>query len=329
MLAPLAAGWKSQLQKLSEEMHVEATTGAAAAREREIIYEFDLAQGREKRQLIIQTSQRQRRSNGQWGKRKPLKLRPGQLDDIEGDDRRILAYLAGGAPERATWVPTQADVQATTSRYALSHSLAEVLLPLMCATRRAVVLGDDGEKSRPLEWDDGLPVGIVPEVARDEAEERWRLSGSLRREDDSISLDETRLVIPGGLVVARGKIARVQDFDAYGWIDMLRTEGAVDVPLEEGHELVDRLLDMPQLPRLELPQELRLADMSRPSPSRTSPCIRRGESAGSMNGSPERWPSSTRERSSAARARKGPSSSANSGAASRAIDRAKRAPGTT
>ncbi len=261
VLAPLAAGWKSQLQKLSEEMHVEATTGAAA-REREIIYEFDLAQGREKRQLIIQTSQRQRRSNGQWGKRKPLKLRPGQLDDIEGDDRRILAYLAGGAPERTTWAPTQSDVQATASRYALSHSLAEVLLPLMCATGRAVVLGDDGEKSRPLQWDDGPPWELCLEVVRDEAEERWRLSGSLRRADDSMSLDDARLVIPGGLVVARGKVARVQDFDAFGWIDMLKTEGVVDVPLDEGHELVDRLLDMPQLPRVELPQELRLAEVS-------------------------------------------------------------------
>src|SRR5947207_4510630 len=52
VLAPLAAGWQAQLQKLSEDMHVEATAGATAAREREIIYEFDLAQGREKRQLI-------------------------------------------------------------------------------------------------------------------------------------------------------------------------------------------------------------------------------------------------------------------------------------
>ena len=43
---------------------------------------------------------------------------------------------------------------------------------------------------------------------------------------------------------------------------MLKTEGAVDVPLDEGHELVDRLLDMPQLPRVELPQELRLTEVS-------------------------------------------------------------------
>jgi superfamily II DNA or RNA helicase len=260
-LAPVVTGWKSHLQKLSEDLHVEATTGAAA-REREIIYELDLAQGREKRQLVVQTSQRQRRSNGQWGKRKPLKMRPGQLDDIEGDDRRILAYLAGGAPERTTWAPAPSEGQATASRYALSHCLAEVLLPLMCATGRAVVLGDDGEKSRPLEWDDGPPWELCLDVARDEPEERWRLSGTLRRADDSLELDDARLVVPGGLVIARGRVARLQDFDAFGWIDMLRTEGAIDVSLEEGHELVDRLLDMPVLPRVELPDELRLAELT-------------------------------------------------------------------
>jgi superfamily II DNA or RNA helicase len=263
VIAPAVAvsGWKSQLQKLSEEMHVEATTGAATAREREIIYEFDIVQGREKRQLIIQTSQRQRRSNGQWGKRKPLKLRPGQLDDIEGDDRRILAYLSGGVPERTPWIPSQGEPQ-SASRYTLPHSLAEVLLPLLCATRRAVVLGEDGEKSRPLEWDDGSAWELALEVAQNEAGERWCLSGCLRRNDDVIALGDARLITPGGFVIARNKVARLQDFDAFGWIDMLRGDAGVEVPLEEGHELVDRLLDMPQLPRLDLPQELRLAEFT-------------------------------------------------------------------
>ncbi|MBI3862911.1 MAG: DEAD/DEAH box helicase [Planctomycetia bacterium] len=270
VLAPLATGWKSQLQKLSEDMHVEATTSSATTREREIVYEFDLVQGREKRQLIVQTSQRQRRSNGQWGKRKPLKLRPGQLDDIEGDDRQIVAYLAGGAPERAGWVPSQADPPAGASRYALSHSLAEVIVPLICATGRAVVLGEEGEKSRALEWDDGPPWELCVEVVRDDDKERWHVDGRLRRADDSLALDEARLVVPGGLVIARGKIARLQDFDAFGWIEMFRSQGAVDVPLDEGHDLVDRLLDMPQLPRLELPPDLRLTEISaRPVPHLT------------------------------------------------------------
>src|SRR6516165_6409438 len=85
ILAPPVAGWKSRLSKLSEEMHVDATAVPAGSREREIFYEIDAGNARDRKQLVIQTSQRQRRSNGQWGKRKPLKLRPGRLEDIDHD----------------------------------------------------------------------------------------------------------------------------------------------------------------------------------------------------------------------------------------------------
>lgn len=262
VLAPPVTGWKSKLQKLSEEMHVDATGAPAAAREREIFYEIDLNQGREKKQLVIQTSQRQRRSNGQWGKRKPLKLRPGQLDEVEHDeDRRILTYLAGGAPERTGWVGQQPDLSAVVHRYCVSTSLAEVLLPLMCATGRCVILGEDAERARPLVWDDGPSWELCVEVARDAESDEWRLDGRLRRGDDVLPLSEAALVLPG-LVFLKNSAARLQDFGASGWVELLRIEGPIDVPLDEGHELVDRLLDMPQLPRLELPAELRLEEVS-------------------------------------------------------------------
>ena len=51
-------------------------------------------------------------------------------------------------------------------------------------------------------------------------------------------------------MVTRQKVSRLQDFGAFGWADLVRSEGAIEVPLDEGHELVDRLLDMPQLPRI-------------------------------------------------------------------------------
>lgn len=177
---PPVKAWESQLRKLSETLHIEATGAATAAREREIFYEIDVTQSRERSLLVIQTSQRQRRSNGQWGKRKALKLRPGQLEDIDlDDDRRILSYLAGGAPERTTnWMAQQVEGQTTAHRYQVTSGLAEVLLPLLCATHRTVLLGDDSERVRPLEWDEGPAWELCVEVASDESAENWLLAGS-------------------------------------------------------------------------------------------------------------------------------------------------------
>ena len=70
------------------------------SREREIFYEVDVEESLKSEMLVIQTSQRQIRASGQWGKLKPLKVRPGKLEEIEHqDDRQILAYLIGGTPE--------------------------------------------------------------------------------------------------------------------------------------------------------------------------------------------------------------------------------------
>ena len=72
-----------------------------APREQEIFYEIDVDQSRSIGQVVIQTSHRQRRGNGQWGKLKPLRLRPiASTKPIDADDARILAYLSGGTPER-------------------------------------------------------------------------------------------------------------------------------------------------------------------------------------------------------------------------------------
>ncbi|MFN0053660.1 MAG: SNF2-related protein [Planctomycetales bacterium] len=261
-------GWQARLQKLSESLHIESTGAQAAAREREIFYEIDESQSRERNLLVIQTSQRQRRSNGQWGKRKPLKLRPGQLDDIElDDDRRILAYLAGGAPERTGWPGAPVEGGGTAHRYHVSCSLAEVLLPLLCATRRTILLAEAGDRVRPIEWDDGPPWELCIQVAADEVRDDWNLTGALRRGEEQLELADAALLVPGGFVFAHHKVARLHDFGTFGWVEMLRAERAVAIPRGDGPELIDRLLDMPRLPRLELPPELRLEEVTVPPQS--------------------------------------------------------------
>lgn len=272
---PQLHGWRAQLQRLSESMHAEGTAATAgAAKEREIIYEIDAPQSTERRQLVVQTSQRQRRANGQWGKRKPLRMRAGSLAEIDNDDdRRILAYLAGGTPERPTWFTTQNESQAGTNRYYVPFALAEVLLPMLCATRRTVLMGNESEKVRPLTWDEGEPWELCLDVAKSEPETSaddedtdaspdWRMAARLLRGGESRTLREAALLVPGGFVVLDNRVSRLQDFDAFEWAKVLAIEGEIEIPAAEGTELVDRLLDMPRLPRLELPPELRLQEVS-------------------------------------------------------------------
>jgi superfamily II DNA or RNA helicase len=262
VLQPALKEWQAHLQKLSESLHVETTGAPSGAREREIFYEIDVSASRERGALVLQVSQRQRRSNGQWGKRKPLKLRPGQFEDFElEDDRRIVAYLAGVAPDRGAWTPQSVDASGATHRYQISPGLAEVLLPLVCGTRRGVLLGDDSERHRHLEWDPGPIWELGVDVRPDESGENWLLTGRLRRGDESLDLKDATLLVPGGFVFHRHRVAPLHDFGAFGWIDLFRAERSITIPREDGPELIDRLLDMPRLPELELPPELKLEEV--------------------------------------------------------------------
>src|SRR5690606_34710148 len=104
------------------------------------------------------TSQRQRRSNGQWGKLKPLKLRPGRLEEIEhADDRKILAFLAGGTPERTGWMAQQAEFQTSVFRYRVPYELCELILPLMAESGRLRYLDESEKEWSPLTWSSENP----------------------------------------------------------------------------------------------------------------------------------------------------------------------------
>jgi superfamily II DNA or RNA helicase len=255
--------WEGQLNELRERMAGgETTTASATDREREIFYEIDVDASSDAGKLVIRVAQRQRRANGQWGKLKPLKIPADRLDEIEHvEDRRVLAYLIGGTPERTTWVAQQAEARATADRYQVSCELGELLFPLMCETGRVRFLDANQKGVEGLKWDEGPPWELALRVESDADSEQWRLRGRLLRGDAALELEEARLIVPGGLVVTENEIARLRDYDAFEWLSLIRSGEPFEVPAAEGEELIERLLDIPALPRLELPKELQLEEV--------------------------------------------------------------------
>lgn len=259
---PKPRDWEVQLSQLRDEITVRLDE-EGADRDREIFYEIDARESWEAGELVVQTSQRQRRTSGQWGKLKPLKLRSGRLDEIEHeDDRRILAYLAGGTPERSGWYAQQAEFQSAVHRYRLPFELALMLLPMMCATGRVCLLDEPEGTRQPIAWDDGPPWLLTLVVREAPSEAVWRVEGELRRNDQVIRIPEARLVVSGGLLVTDRSIARVEDFGAGRWLRFLRAGQGISAKPGDEHDLVETLLDMPVLPRLDLPEQLRLEEVS-------------------------------------------------------------------
>ncbi|HEX6986460.1 MAG TPA: SNF2-related protein, partial [Planctomycetaceae bacterium] len=258
---PKLRAWEQALQSLRRELEEGHRASAGEAREREVFYEIDLPASKRAAQLVVQVSQRQRRATGQWGKLKPLKLRPGRFDELDlEDDRTILSYLYGGAPDRSENGVVKGETAATVYRYFIPQELSERLLPLMCRTGRLRYLGEKEKHWTPLAWDAGEPFELAVRVDRSDDGD-WKLSTAIVRGDETLPPEAVRLLVPGGLVLTDESIARLRDYHAFGWVRLLTDGSPVRVPDGEEEELVDRLLDMPTLPRLVLPEQLRLEEV--------------------------------------------------------------------
>lgn len=255
--------WEARLAELSGEMNgAPEARGGGDPEERQIFYEVDIEASRESGKLVIQASQRQRRAGGQWGKIKPLKIRPGELDQIEHeDDRTFLSYLAGAIPERTNWSTQQAELRTSAHRFQVPWELGQLILPDMCRSSRLRILGSDEAGQQHLSWDEGEPWELTIRVRRDTEAEGWKVSGLLVRNDETLELSEVPLVIPGGFVVTSDSISLLRDFGAPEWMRGLTAAGPLQIPLSDQHDFVDRLLDIPSLPRLDLPKELQLEEV--------------------------------------------------------------------
>ncbi len=259
--APLK-DWEQRLKKITDDNPAIIRHREVTERESEILYEIDVEASKQTLDLVIQLSMRQRRTGGGWGKIKPLKLKPGQLDHIESpEDRQILSYLHGAYPERPSAQKAGMDRPVSVSRYRVAVELAEFLFPMMCPTGRVRFLGDSETKGAKLAWDSEVPWEFCLHLTWDEKSERWKLDGELSRDQETLPLSAARLIIPGGLFVTNEKICRLVDYQAFEWIRTIQTDGPLFVKEGEQEELIDRLLDQPVLPRLELPEELQLEEV--------------------------------------------------------------------
>lgn len=252
--------WEERLGKLRESLSSRDPSRSSELREREIFYEIDLSLSREQGVLVIETSQRQRRGNGGWGKLKSLRVRSNTLNEFEGADRQILSCLCGGGQERAAW--NAGFDGGSPARFLLSYPLADLLLPQLCATRRLRYRHQsDDDMLASLEWDPGEAWELGLRLSENHEQKEWELTGELIREGDKIPLTETLLVLPGGFIFRHGIISRLRDRQSCDWIELLGKQEPVTIPEGDEEEFVDRLLDMPNLPSLELPAHLKLREI--------------------------------------------------------------------
>jgi len=254
---PVIPKWRSLLEPLKRSPIMGPPREAWRA-DREILYIIDTQATLYIQVLCLKIENRGRLQNGSWGKLKALRATRRNIREMSDPlDREILTALSGAVQPYSAYyeesVPTVCH---------LKHSAQDILLPKICATGRChlrTVVTDSLELPALL-WDEGDAWGF--RLVVDRQGQNWNLRGVLQRGGERMDLTEPAILLDGGIVIARGTAARLNDGGSFSWITLLRREKQIQVPDVNGPDLVGQILESAHVPEIEWPEELRVEEVA-------------------------------------------------------------------
>lgn len=268
---PAPPRWQSQLQALNRAVAETNAAGSPRAnlRGREIYYLLDGAESARRGALVIEFQQRERKRDGEFGKRKALKIAADEIAALADPlDRELLTAMIGNRAEDQYSRPSYSSYSYYRYGYPASNEVCRcelspptyrLLVPRLCATGRFSWLrvrpADDAETETPLSWDDGPPWQFKLRFGPAPDGKAWRLTGVLHREGGEIAA-ETPKCEGGGVIFFDRTAARLDESASRNWLDVMQRARAIDVPLKERETFLEQLWRSPELPVVELAEDL-------------------------------------------------------------------------
>ena len=252
--------WKKQLDTLSREVQPASSDfrQSRPTAERQLIFIVDVPVSEVAKKLVLEVNIQERKKNNEWGKPKSQSLPTGQIEALPNPlDRQILTLLSGADRGDSYGYYGGSYYGYGVLRYRLAGPLLETVLPLLAASGRVRLRRSP---KLPVTLEDVVPDLEPPwqlrvGVTRDDKKKKWVLAGNLQRNTRTMLLSEPTLIVPG-LVFWEGRFSRLDTTNSFPWVPVLRRVGTIEVPIKLADEFLGQLLQMPHLPKLDLPEEL-------------------------------------------------------------------------
>jgi superfamily II DNA or RNA helicase len=264
-LRPVAAGpqarvqppaWQTEIDKVQSELESVREAPAGVPEGAELVYVVDLDASRNAGAIVLDVRMRTRRRGGEWSPPKELRLVPTQVASLpNAEDVDVITIMMGGME---SYGYGYAGGMAMPLRKALPPALALKLLPQLSATGRLYTheYAGGARPAQALVWDGGEPWRLWLDVRQDERDQ-WAVTGSLRRGDERMGLDEPNLLLSSGLLVARHTVARFDHAGAFAWASQLRRLKRISFPDRERDAALEKMLESRALPSMDVDEPLR------------------------------------------------------------------------
>lgn len=275
-IVPPQPDWRSKLSALRRATETWGTDDkphwpAEPVVPRDLHYVLSLERSREEEALVIELMQRaphrgpKPRHRGRavpGGLRglRPYAIAPASVAELpDGPERRLLALLLSTPLDDGTHlVQARGSTRHLVSRMQFSRSAVpsgtwDVVLPALAATGRFEVGANLPSGARTLSYDDGPPFRFELSLARQGRGGRgFLLRGVLVRAGQVRALDEALLVLPDGLAVFPGRVARLAlaSPEEAHWLRFLRGTPGIACGEHEDEALLAELIACAGLPRL-------------------------------------------------------------------------------
>jgi superfamily II DNA or RNA helicase len=252
---PQPPAWQKELGDVQRQLDQAERVSGGVPEGAEVLYVIDLDVSRTGTAMVIEAQMRTRKKNGEWSVPKELRLTPGQVQTLP-DQRDVdaITMLLGGMESYGYYSGTMP----VAMRKALPPALAVKLLPELSATGRLFTQEYTvaNRTPQPVAWDAGEPWRLWLEVRQDERDQ-WAITGVLRRGEERMGLDEPKVMLRSGLMVARGAIARFEHAGAFAWAEQLRRARRISFPDRERDAALAQLLESRALPPMDVDEPLR------------------------------------------------------------------------
>ena len=266
------SSWRKALRELASPAHSvpELEPSPNIAPKQRLFYRINVREQYGNSGLAVELVKRTIKRDGEFGASSAWSLEAKDIPNLaDPADRELVALLLGSSPKedyyggwRYRYRPSQ-----KSSLCEISPATYDLLLPRLAATGRlGWVPGIDPrqEEIRLLSWDDGPPWKFKLSLGAPQAKSRRNLLPKLSREGEEADLSQVVMALPGCIVFAE-RVARLDRAVHPDMIAVARRLPEIAVPAGQEDQFIEQVWQMPGLPTIELPDDLRWEQL-RPDP---------------------------------------------------------------
>jgi superfamily II DNA or RNA helicase len=259
---PPAAEWTRVFDQIKRSLTRSSEPNGAVgwSEGKQLVYIIDVPVSLAQRGVVLELAWQERKQNGEWAKPKYHAIAQAQAEQIHTEPDAAVVALLYGAQKQSSYGYDYGYGYATgVARFVLSATQRQAVLPLLENSGRLFArFGPVKQEILPIAWDDGPAWQFRLHVGSEDGKTH-QITGWLQRGEERQAVTEPMALIPG-MALWRDRAALFDDSGAQAWVEALRREKAVRVPAKKQDEFLRDLFLMPQLPPVDLPEELRIVE---------------------------------------------------------------------